>query len=134
MVSIFPHKDFVRFSAWMEKGIRLSGIGSTQHDREDELEDDLSWIDSDAASVCWGAIQYIQIAHFSKKIDFIDGITWIWCNLNPVQLIDQVWLISCIAECTIKPPRLLSQIKKRSKSEYLLYKQILRRQYDINAR
>ena len=74
----------------MEKGIRLSGIGSTQHDREDELEDDLSLIDSDAASVCRGAIQYIQIAHFSKNIDFIDEITCIWCNLSPIQLIDQV--------------------------------------------
>ena len=102
MASIFPHKDFVRFSAWMEKGIRLSGIGSTQHDREDELEDDLSWIDSDAASVCWGAIQYIQIAHFSKNIDFIDGITSIWYNLNLIQLIDKVWLLLRIAECTVE--------------------------------
>ena len=98
MVSILPHKDFVRLSAWMEKGIRFSGIGSTQHDRED----DLSWIDSEAASVCWGARRYIQITYFSKNIDFIDGITSIWYNLNLIQLIDKVWLLLRIAECTVE--------------------------------
>ena len=90
MVSVFPSEAFALLSAWMEKGIRLSGIGSTQHERVDEWEDDLSWKDNDAASVCWGARHYIQIAYFPKNIDFICGITCIWDGLNPIQLTGQV--------------------------------------------